>query len=164
MCMVITCWWLLWWYNLCYTSASWWYTSFSTCFHARSNRTLYIDGLVHDCSNSSALAMELLQFCTKPSIYYCTPKSPIHSVILFILHSTRTSIHSTSRYFATTSRNFEAVIYVFKMVLPLEYLINTFVAIHPVNLSNVRAIWRFQHPILWSHIQPWDLLVKYRDN
>ena len=26
------------------------------------------DGLVHDCSNSSALAMELLQSCTKPSI------------------------------------------------------------------------------------------------
>ena len=28
----------------------------------------YIDGLVQDCSNSSALAMELLQPCTKPSI------------------------------------------------------------------------------------------------
>ena len=28
----------------------------------------YIDGLVEDCSNSSALAMELLQSCTKPSI------------------------------------------------------------------------------------------------
>ena len=27
-----------------------------------------IEGLVQDCSNSSALAMELLQFCTKPSI------------------------------------------------------------------------------------------------
>ena len=26
----------------------------------------YIDGLVQDCSNSSALAMELLQSCTKP--------------------------------------------------------------------------------------------------
>ena len=29
----------------------------------------YIDGLVQDCSNSSALAMELLQSCTKPSLY-----------------------------------------------------------------------------------------------
>ena len=29
----------------------------------------YVDGLVQDCSNSSALAMELLQSCTKPSIY-----------------------------------------------------------------------------------------------
>ena len=28
----------------------------------------YIDGLVQDCSNSSVLALELLQFCTKPSI------------------------------------------------------------------------------------------------
>ena len=27
------------------------------------------DGLVQDCSNSSALAMELLQSCTKPSIW-----------------------------------------------------------------------------------------------
>ena len=28
----------------------------------------YIDGLVQDCCNSSALAMELLQSCTKPSM------------------------------------------------------------------------------------------------
>ena len=27
----------------------------------------YFDALVQDCSNSSALAMELLQSCTKPS-------------------------------------------------------------------------------------------------
>ena len=27
----------------------------------------YIDGLVQDWSNSSALAMELLQFCSEPS-------------------------------------------------------------------------------------------------
>ena len=31
--------------------------------------TLDMDGLVQDCSNSSALAMELQQFCTKTSIY-----------------------------------------------------------------------------------------------
>ena len=30
----------------------------------------YMDGLVQDCSNFSALAMELLQSCTKPSICY----------------------------------------------------------------------------------------------
>ena len=30
---------------------------------------IYIDGLVQDCSNSIALAMELLQSCTEPSIY-----------------------------------------------------------------------------------------------
>ena len=29
----------------------------------------HIDGLVQDCSNSSALAVELLHSCTKPSIY-----------------------------------------------------------------------------------------------
>ena len=32
-------------------------------FHA------HVDGLVQDCGNSSALAMELLQSCTKPSMY-----------------------------------------------------------------------------------------------
>ena len=30
----------------------------------------YIDGLMHDCSISSVLAMVILQFCTKPFIYY----------------------------------------------------------------------------------------------
>ena len=30
-----------------------------------------IDGLVHDCSNSIANALELLQSCTKPPIYAC---------------------------------------------------------------------------------------------
>ena len=29
----------------------------------------HLDGLVQDCSNSSALAMELLQSCTKPLIW-----------------------------------------------------------------------------------------------
>ena len=29
---------------------------------------LHVDGLVHDFSNSSAIAMELLQSCTKPLI------------------------------------------------------------------------------------------------
>ena len=28
----------------------------------------HIYGLVQDCGNSSALVMELLQFCTKPSV------------------------------------------------------------------------------------------------
>ena len=30
-----------------------------------------IDGLLQDCSNSSALVMELLQYCTKPSVLWC---------------------------------------------------------------------------------------------
>ena len=32
-------------------------------------RWYYIDGLVQDCSISSALAMEILKSCIKPSIY-----------------------------------------------------------------------------------------------
>ena len=40
----------------------------------------YIDGLVQDCSNSSALAMELLQSCAKPPIwqYSVTKGVPWH--------------------------------------------------------------------------------------
>ena len=42
----------------------------------------YIGGLVQDCSNSSALAMELLQSCTKPSISFFT-SAHIGSVCTF---------------------------------------------------------------------------------
>ena len=38
----------------------------------------YIDGLVQDYSNSSVLAMELLQSCAKPSIYAEWLKPPRH--------------------------------------------------------------------------------------
>ena len=38
------------------------------CNHVWTLYTSYIDGLVQDCSNSSVLAMELLQSCTKPSM------------------------------------------------------------------------------------------------
>ena len=42
------------------------------------------DGLMQDCSNSSALAMELLQSCTKPSIYIKTLwPTRINKVIIF---------------------------------------------------------------------------------
>ena len=34
------------------------------------DHNLDIDGLVQDCSTSSALAMELLQSCAKPSIWF----------------------------------------------------------------------------------------------
>ena len=47
-----------------------------------------IDGLVQDRSNSSALGMDLLQFCTKPSIYNsqripreCSTYQPRHHLI-----------------------------------------------------------------------------------
>ena len=38
----------------------------------------HFDGLVQDCSNSSALAMELLQSCTKASIWYQQYFSMVH--------------------------------------------------------------------------------------
>ena len=37
------------------------------CYLGKTN--WHVDGLVQDCSNFSALAMELLQSCTKPSMY-----------------------------------------------------------------------------------------------
>ena len=40
----------------------------SVSYHS-SPITIYIDDLVQDCSNSSALAMELLQSCAKPLIW-----------------------------------------------------------------------------------------------
>ena len=43
----------------------------------------YINGLVQDCSNSSALAMELLQSCTKPLI--CDLYSAVLIVTLYII-------------------------------------------------------------------------------
>ena len=43
---------------------------YSPCKYSTSHETCTIDGLVQDCSNSSALAMELLQSCTEPPI--CT--------------------------------------------------------------------------------------------
>ena len=40
-------------------------------FIQKAKKEAYIDGLVQDCSSSSALAMELLQFGTKSSISTC---------------------------------------------------------------------------------------------
>ena len=39
-----------------------------------------IDGLVQDCSNSIANALELLQSCTKPWYMLTIPKCPPNSV------------------------------------------------------------------------------------
>ena len=54
----------------------------------------HIDGLVQDCSSSSAVAMELLQSCIKPSIYF----------ILFIFYlSVLVSLAPTSVVHASTA-------------------------------------------------------------
>ena len=46
--------------------------------------SIYINGLVQDCSNSSALTMELLQSCAKPSIL-CVIKSVTYNMLWGIL-------------------------------------------------------------------------------
>ena len=60
----------------------------------------HIDGLVQDCSNSIANAMELLQSCTKPSIYiFIRFASPIHlcnNWVACIIRSCLTTIQQNS--------------------------------------------------------------------
>ena len=58
----------------------------------RSHFEKNIDGLVQDCSNSSALAMELLQYCTKPLIYYqmlSFPNTGLLQVVENLLHAVK---------------------------------------------------------------------------
>ena len=56
------------------TVGSVWFTSFilhtvTLTLHYKNRKREHNDGLVQDCSNSIALAMELLQSCTTPSLY-----------------------------------------------------------------------------------------------
>ena len=62
---------------LCAISSAWWFSWEDTyavelCLFLHQQIKLidyrYVDGLVQDCSISSALALEILQSCTKPSI------------------------------------------------------------------------------------------------
>ena len=49
----------------------------------RNGNHWYIHGLVQDCSHSSALALELLQSCTKPLIYqYFKSSNPVVTELL----------------------------------------------------------------------------------
>ena len=57
--------------------------------HPKKHREIevYINGLVQDCSISSVLAMEILQSCTKPSIYQCNfPFSAKNDFYIFPEH------------------------------------------------------------------------------
>ena len=45
----------------------------------------YIDGLVQDCSISIFNALEILQSCTKPSIWYCLPNIISRGVVFMTL-------------------------------------------------------------------------------
>ena len=62
---------------------------------------LAIIGLVQDCSNSSALAMELLQSCTKPSIcsYESNSSQYITDISVMLLKSlaTRLLVHANAK-------------------------------------------------------------------
>ena len=61
--------------------------------------SLHIDGLPQDCSNSSALAMELLQSCVKPSISACVitwlcTDSPLQDCWIVMLITSKHPTHS----------------------------------------------------------------------
>ena len=55
----------------------------------------HIDGLVQDCSNSIANALELLQSCTKPSIWYIRCRS---NILIHISYRSNWPIRSPSYY------------------------------------------------------------------
>ena len=59
----------------------------------------YIDGLVQDCSNSSALAMEFLQSSTKPLIYICKCIFILKTSYKFYLNPPYTRILDTTSFF-----------------------------------------------------------------
>ena len=58
------------------------------CFHDSAECAKCIDGLVQDCSNSSALAIELLQSCTKSSVS-----------LFAVIYSIRVAIHPSINLF-----------------------------------------------------------------
>ena len=43
-----------------------------------------LDGLVQDCSNSIALAVELMQSCTKPLIYFLHFYPAAHALFVYV--------------------------------------------------------------------------------
>ena len=61
---------------------SWSISHYSHCCNTEVSPIVYIDGLVQACGISIALAMEILQSCTKPLIYMC----------VFIVTSMKTKI------------------------------------------------------------------------
>ena len=106
-----------------------------------------IDGLVQDCSISTANALEILQSCTKPSIYiwpswfilYCKfyQKSPIstviHYVLLIYIHSDNTQ-HVIYMYYGykTVSFNFTLQSSLCKLIwrhwtykVPVRYILSS---------------------------------------
>ena len=59
-----------------------WRSKYSVVCRFLKERRKYIDGLVQDCSNSIANALELLQSCTKPSIYaFANITTPAHGLL-----------------------------------------------------------------------------------
>ena len=79
----------------------------------------YIDSLVQDCSNSSVLAMELLQSCTKPSILHCPALQlypEVHKILTKFLNTSQNAEHDQIIFFFTR-RDFMPIFY--ELVVPV---------------------------------------------
>ena len=87
----------------------------------------YIDGLVQDCSNSSALAIELLQSCTKPYIYiyiYNCPTLLENALDIFFHFTIRRAfdLHRNDMYACKCMYAYICIL-IFQLIFPqlLEY-------------------------------------------
>ena len=74
--------------HICHIDTMWGDSSDHNSIRSKARSSIpHIDGLVQDCSNSSALAMELQQFYTKPSIFW---QFPSNNSILNLLGTSKT--------------------------------------------------------------------------
>ena len=78
----------------------------------------YIHGLVQDCSNSSVLAMELLQSCTKPLILHRPALQlypEVHKILTMLFSTSQNAEHNQDIFF--TCRDFMPIFY--ELIVPV---------------------------------------------
>ena len=81
-------------------------------FHWCEMSSLYIDGLVHDCSNSIVSALELPQSCTKPSIWcFIITLDRLYHVLLNITCHTRATLKNVIAKIFSTKYHDMLVVY-----------------------------------------------------
>ena len=71
------------------------------------NKVGSIDGLVQDCSDSSALAMDLPQSCIKPFIYQIKSQISVQAHSLVVLHIVLVALHFLTDSFDTFTHIFQ---------------------------------------------------------
>ena len=113
---------------------------------------IHIDGLVQNCSNSSANALELLQFCTKPSIWLSQWTDP-QSWGWTLLISNHNSLYN---------RVWNMCIILGKLVL-LNFLMPTITKIHHTHvcLANKPTLPCWPLIIYYEMINVWDTVPAF---